>query len=93
MALGGSVEYEFARNSDAEDAWEFAGIATYEGNGWIVGVNLLAERETSGGAETEWGYAVGIRRSITEKFAAGLEVGGTFEDDNEGELLVSCPIN
>jgi hypothetical protein len=87
LAIGGSVEYEFAHDSDSEDAWGFTGIATYEGSAWIVGVNLLAERETGGGAETEWGYAVGIRRSFTEKFAVGLEVRGTLEDENEGEVL------
>ena len=44
----------------------------------MLGLNVLAEREAAGGAETEWGYAAGARRKITDHLAAGIELAGTF---------------
>ena len=88
LAVGAAIEYELSRDSDEEDVWEFAGLASYEANQWMLGLNLLAERETGGGAETEWGYAAGVRRTLTDRVAAGLEVAGTFEDGKEGEILL-----
>lgn len=88
FALGGAIEYEAARHRDEHDVWGFAGIASYETGGWQVGLNLLAERETSGGADTEWGYAAGLRRSVAHKLAVGVEVAGSFEDEKEGEVLI-----
>lgn len=88
FAVGGAVEYAWANHSDDEDVWGIAGIASYETAGWMLGVNLLAEREATGGADTEWGYAAGARRSVTEVFAVGLEVAGSFEDEKEGEVLL-----
>jgi hypothetical protein len=88
LAVGAAIEYELARHDDEEDVWEFAGLVSYEANQWMLGLNMLAERETGGGAETEWGYAAGVRRNLTSKVAAGLEVTGTFEDDKEGEILL-----
>jgi hypothetical protein len=88
LAVGAAIEYELARHNDEEDVWEFAGLASYEADQWMLGLNLLAERETRGGAETEWGFAAGVRRTLTNKVAAGLEVAGTFEDDQEGEILL-----
>ncbi len=88
FAVGGAIEYELANHSDDEDVWGFAGIASYEASGWMLGANLLAEREATGGADTEWGYAAGARRSLTDVFAVGLEIAGSFEDDKEGEVLL-----
>ena len=53
----------------------------------ILGLNLLAEREADSGAETEWGYAAGARRALNDQIAAGIEVAGSFEGENEGEVL------
>jgi hypothetical protein len=88
FAVGGAIEYELARHNDEEDVWEFAGVASYEASGWMLGFNLLAEREAAGNAETEWGYAAGVRRTITDKVAIGLEITGTLEHGKEGEVLV-----
>jgi hypothetical protein len=88
FAVGGAIEYELARHNDEEDVWEFAGVASYEASGWMLGFNLLAEREAAGNAETEWGYAAGVRRTITDKVATGLEITGTLEHEKEGEVLV-----
>jgi hypothetical protein len=89
LAVGGAVEYEVARHSDDEDLWEFAGLASYEAGDWMFGLNLLAEREAGGGAEMEWGYAAGVRRTLSDKVAAGLEVAGTLQDGEEGEILMA----
>jgi hypothetical protein len=89
LAVGAAIEYELAHHDDEEDVWEFAGLASYEASQWMLGVNLLGERETGDGGETEWGYAAGVRRTLTNKVAAGLEVAGTFEDGKEGEILLA----
>ena len=88
FAVGAAIEYEVARHDDEDDVWAFAGLASYEGDRWTIGFNLLTEREAAGGAETEWGYAVGVRRAISDKVAAGVEITGTLEDEKEGEFLV-----
>jgi len=88
FALGASVEYEAARHSDDHDVWGFAGIASYQANGWLFGVNLLADRESGSDAGTDWGYAAGARRAINRKLAIAVEAAGSFEGDNEGEVLV-----
>jgi len=87
-ALGAAVEYEIARHEHEVDIWEIAGVASYEKDAWMLGINLLAERAATGGAETEWGYAVGIRRELQGSVAIGLEVAGSFEEEKEGEVLV-----
>lgn len=88
LALGASLEYELARHGDAKDVWAFSGIASYESTGWIIGLNLRVERETSGAADTEWGYAAGARRALSAKLAAGLEISGSLEAGRQGELLL-----
>lgn len=88
MALGSAIEYEIASHDDEDDVWEFAGIASYESNNWMLGFNVIGERQVMRGADFEWGYALGARRVLTHKVAAGFEVAGTFEDDREGEVLL-----
>ena len=88
FAVGAGVEYEIAKHRDEEDVWEFTGLASYEDGGWMFGLNLIAERKATGGAETEWGYAAGVRRALADKVAASLEITGAFEDGKEGEILL-----
>jgi hypothetical protein len=85
LALGASVEYEFAREGDDEDKIEISGVSAFEKEDWIIGFNLNYEKII--GEDEEWGYAAGVRRVIGDVLSIGVEVIGSFEDEESGEVL------
>ena len=85
LSYGVSVEY--ARGAgEHRDEFAVTGVVGYEHKRWAAAANLLYDRAQ--GESAAWGYAGGVRRSITPKHAIGLETQGTFEAHGYSELLV-----
>ncbi len=87
FGLSLSFEYEIAHLDDHEDRAELRLAISQAGDLWLFGANLIASEDQGGGAEVEWGYAAGLRRLFGEDWALGLEVQGSFEED-EHEILL-----
>ena len=85
--VGVSAEYEIAHQDDAPDS--AAGILSVSGlaRGTQWALNLTAAEPRERGADTEWGYALGVRRPLTRRLHWGLEARGSLEgtDDAEAE--------
>jgi len=82
-----SFEYEIAHLDEHEDRAEVRLAVSQAGDLWLFGANLIASEHQGGGAEVEWGYATGVRRSFGDDWALGLEGQGSFEHD-EHEILL-----
>ena len=81
-AVGLSGEYEFSHKSESPDS--AAGILSVSGltRGTQWALNLTAAEQQESGADTEWGYALGVRHALTERLHWGLEARGTLEGTN-----------
>ena len=86
FSLGVSVEYEFARDSAEDDVLELTAIFGYEFSEWMVTANILLEEPS--GSSGEWGYAAGVRHSISHDHALGLELNGSLESNGSSEALI-----
>jgi len=85
LGLGLSAEYEFARHEDEADVVELSGKTSFEHQKWTIAFNLNYEKAEE--EDEEWGYATGVRRFITDNTAIGIEIDGTFEEEESGEVL------
>ncbi len=88
LAVGASVEYEVASDSDESDVAEGTAIVGYESSKWQCAANLRIESEVDSDESAEWGYAVGARRGFREHHAVGLELEGSFESSGSDELML-----
>jgi len=86
ISFGVSLEYEFARDSDAEDVFELSGIFGYEADGWIATANLQYEKAAH--ESSELGFALGARRDVRPGHGIGVELFGSLEDNGPSEVLV-----
>jgi len=84
IGVGASVEYAFS-NDDEADMVELSGVSAFENEDWIAAFNLKYEKAE--GEEEEWGYSAGVRRAVSAGVALGIEITGTFEDEEDGEVL------
>jgi len=85
FAAGMAVEYESGR-ADHSDAWELAGVVSYETTTWIATGNLLyANAEGESG---EWALATGLRYNLQPRHAFGVEVTHSLESDGSSELAL-----
>ena len=86
LSFGVSAEYAFESGHDGRDVVVAAGVVGYERNGWIAAGNLLLEKRS--GSSGEWGYAAGIRRTLTPKHGVGLELRDAFDGGDRSEVLI-----
>lgn len=86
FSAGFSVEYEFQRHSDEQDVLGFALMSAYSTPKWMLAAEAKMERPSGGGQE--WGYAAGIRRSLRQDLAVGIEHNGSFESGNVREWIL-----
>ena len=84
--LGLSAEYEIARG-DEPDVFEGRVIAAYRTQEVNFTVNLIGEKSTEDGSETEWRYAAGFRPWAERSVGLGIEAGGTLSGPSAHELL------
>lgn len=77
------AEYAHSLEDGGEDAIELGVLAEKELAHSVVTVNLLAERELEGGAETELEYAARWRWRLSERFEPGIELHGELGDWGE----------
>lgn len=85
-SAGFSVEYELQRHSDEPDVLGFALMSAYSKSSWMLAAQAKMERPSGG--DPEWGYAAGIRRSLRQNLAVGIEHNGSFESSNVREWLL-----
>ena len=70
LAIGGSVEYEFAHDSSEDNVLGLTAMLGYEFSEWLATVNVLYEDPS--GSSGEWGYAAGVRHQFNDDHAFGL---------------------
>lgn len=82
-AVGLSGEYEISHRGESPDS--AAGILSVSGltRGTQWALNLTAAEQQETGANTQWGYALGVRRALTERLHWGLEARGSLEDTDD----------
>lgn len=83
-SLGLAARYDIAIE-DGHDALKLSSLSTYQVGGWLFGANLNYEKPE--GARREWGYSAGIKRELRHHLGVGLEVAGSFENENSGEVV------
>jgi len=85
LVLGLAARYELAADDDSSDALKLSSLTTYQLGPWLFGANLNYEKPQD--AESEWGYALGIKRELRHHLSVGLEVAGSLEDEKSGEVV------
>lgn len=88
IALGASIEYEIPKEDDENEVLKVTAIASYERDKWQAALNLSLENELNSSEDERWGYAVGVRRMISDGHAIGAETLGSFEKDDANEVVV-----
>lgn len=81
------AEYAHSLEDDGDDAIELGLLGEKELARSVVTANLLAERELTGGADTELGYALRWRYRWSEPFEPGVELHGGLGDWGDFERL------
>gem|GEM_PF-977198 len=80
--LGLSTEYEISSQDDLPDtAAAILSLSGLAGRTQLA-FNLTAEEAQESGADTEWGYAVGLRRPLTSRLHWGIEARGSLDGAN-----------
>jgi high-affinity iron transporter len=80
MDFGVLAEYAYSLEDEGEDAIELGLLGEKQFDGTVLTGNLLFERELTGGAETEMGYAARYRWRVAPSFEPGVEVYGELGD-------------
>lgn len=86
FSAGFSAEYEFQRHSDAGDVLGLTMMSAYSKSDWMLAVHAKMERPSGG--NSEWEYAAGLRRSVGNGVALGIEHRGSFESSDVREWLL-----
>jgi high-affinity iron transporter len=80
MDFGVLAEYAYSLEDDGEDAIELGLLGEKQFTGTVLTGNLLFERELTGGAATEMGYAARYRWRVAPAFEPGIELYGELGD-------------
>lgn len=86
LSAGFSAEYEFQRHADQDDVLGLTLMSAYSVSNWMVAAHARMEKPSS--ASPEWKYAAGVRRSLNDRIALGLELNGSLETRNANEWLL-----
>jgi hypothetical protein len=83
--VGLSAEYEIAKDSDEADNLAVRLSVQKPAGAWTLAGNLIADHPDR--ERTQFGYAIGARRGLAERWTGTLEARGSFEHAEESELL------
>ena len=87
LSIGSAFDYRYARTADDNNRWRLTGLASYVGKQWKTVFNLGAEHPM--GESTVWDYALGARRSVSERASLGVETRGTLNSHRAAEGLAA----